>query len=124
MLLRSYWGKLPPSAALTIYLCNGINQYALVVSTDPLHQFRHRQKARRLSHSAFPMHPLGLNRIEPGTLARQPTEQQATAALTFGLPVVGLDLRPHRLADVPGGVVPDEHEGPFALGGTREGQPG
>jgi hypothetical protein len=37
--------------------------------------------------------------------------------------MVSGDPRLHRLADVPSGMVPDEHEGPFALGRNVRGQP-
>jgi hypothetical protein len=58
------------SAALTIWLCNGVSQFTLVVGTDPLHEFRHREHARGFHHRPFPMDPFGFNGIEPGTLAR------------------------------------------------------
>ena len=36
---------------------------------------------------------------------------------------MGFDPRLHRLADMPGGIVLDEHQGPFALGRNVRGQP-
>jgi hypothetical protein len=59
-----------PSAALTIWLCNRIGQFTLIVGTDPLHEFRHREHASGFHHRPFPMNPFGFNGIEPGTLAR------------------------------------------------------
>jgi filamentous hemagglutinin family protein len=59
-----------PSAVLTIWLCNGVSQFALVVGADALHEFRHCEHASGFHNGPFPMHPLGLNGIEPGTLAR------------------------------------------------------
>jgi hypothetical protein len=41
----------------------------------------------------------------------------------FGCTVVGFDPLRHRLTDMPGGIVPDEHEGAFALGRKGRGQP-
>jgi hypothetical protein len=59
-----------PSAVLTIWLCNGVRQFALVVGTDPRHEFRHGEPAGRFSDGPFSMHPRGLNGLEPRTLAR------------------------------------------------------
>jgi hypothetical protein len=59
-----------PSAVLTIWLCKGVCQFTLIVSTDPLDEFRHGEHTSGFHDGPFPMHPLGLNRIEPGTLAR------------------------------------------------------
>jgi hypothetical protein len=59
-----------PSAILTVWLCKGVCQFTLIVGTDPLHEVRHGEHASGFHDGPFPMHPLGLNRIEPGTLAR------------------------------------------------------
>ena len=58
-----------PSAVLTIWLCNGVSQFALIVGTDPLHEFRRGEHTSGFYDGPFAMHPLGLNGIEPGTLA-------------------------------------------------------
>src|SRR4029450_14158195 len=69
---RNSWGSLVSSASavLTIWLCNGVSQFALVVGADALHEFRHCEHTSGFHNGPFPMHPLGLNGIEPGTLAR------------------------------------------------------
>lgn len=59
-----------PSASLTIWLCNGVSQFTLIVSTDPRHEFRRGEHASGFHHGPFPMDPFGFNGIEPGTLAR------------------------------------------------------
>ena len=58
------------SAILTVWLCNGVSQFTLIVGTDPLHEFRHGEHASGFHHGPFPMYPFGFNGIEPGTLAR------------------------------------------------------
>src|ERR1041385_8252412 len=58
---------------------------------------------------AFAMHPFGFNRVEPGTLDRQITGEDADALLVpFHLVVVAAYPGPHGLAHMPGGVVPDQ----------------
>ena len=93
-------------------------------STDPWHEFRHREPARRFHPSPFPMHPRGCNRMEPGTWTREAADKQATASLLVGLTIVALDPYLHRLADMPGGMVPDAPESPCAPGRHVCGTPG
>jgi hypothetical protein len=95
----------------------------LIVGTDPLPEFRHREHASGFHHRPFPMYPCGFNGIEPGTRARSSIDNHATTALVFGGPVVGFDPLLHRLTDMPGGIVPDEQESPLALGRKVCGQP-
>jgi hypothetical protein len=58
------------SANLTLWLCKGVCQFTVIVGTDALHEFSRGEHTRGFHHSPFPMHPLGLNRIEAGILAR------------------------------------------------------
>ena len=113
-----------PSAALTIWLCQGVRQCTLRVGTDSLYEFRHREHASGWHHRPFPMDPCGFNGIEPGPLARSSTDTQATTARVFGCTGVGVDPLLHRLTDMPGGLGPDAHASPFALGGQVCGKPG
>jgi hypothetical protein len=61
------------------------------------------------------MYLVGLDAIEPGTLGRQPAGDQLNDSfplvlrLQRGL-VMLLDPGAHMLADMPGGVMPDQHE--------------
>ena len=78
-------------------------------STDPVSQLVGRQQAGRLNNGALAVHPLGLDRIEPRALARQITHQDAHAlARAFGQLVVRTNPGAHHLADMPGGVVPNQ----------------
>ena len=45
----------------------------------PLGDLVGRQEPRRLQHPALAMHPLGLDRIQPRTLARQQAAEDAQA---------------------------------------------
>jgi hypothetical protein len=112
----AHGSDLGPSAVLTISLCNEVCQFTLIVGTDWLDEFRHGEHTRGFHDGPLPMPPLGLNRIEPGTPARSPADNEATAPLLFGLAIVGFDPLLRRLAAVPRGVIPHEQEGSFALG--------
>src|SRR5712691_9078024 len=82
------------------------------------HTIRHllgAEQARGFDHGALGMHPLGLNRVEPGTLDRQVAGQNADAmALLLDLPIVRPDPGAYRFTDVPGGVVPDQRPHGYA----------
>ena len=55
------------------------------------------------------MHPFRLDRIEPGAFRREPEREDAHPfADLFDLLVVLSNPGPHDLADVPGGIVPDQ----------------
>src|SRR5690242_491372 len=86
------------------------------VRTDPFSQLRGRKQAPRFNHGSLPMDPFRLNRIEPGTLSGQ-TERQDTHAFAclFDLLVVFSDPTSHDCADMPGGIIPDQQPGSFAL---------
>jgi len=89
----------------------------VIVGTDPLGQLLGGEQAVGFDHSALAMHPLGFNRIEPRTLCRLKQGQNAhTFTRGFDLLVVLADPVAHELAAMPGGVIPDEQPGAFALG--------
>jgi hypothetical protein len=113
-----------PSASLTIWLCHGISQFTRIRGTDPWHECSPGEHASRVHHGPFPLHPRGLHRIEPGTLTREAAAHHATAPGLLGWTRVALEPCLPRLADVPGGLVPDAHARPLALGGTVCGPPG
>src|ERR1051326_8124716 len=70
-----------------------------------------------LGHLALAMDPGGLNRIEPWTLDRQGTAEDADAdAGLLDLAVVGAQPRADRDAAMPGGIVPDQEQGLVAGG--------
>lgn len=70
------------------------------------------------------MDPLGLNRIEPGAFAGQTTDNQPTATLFFNPAVIGFNPVSNFVADVPGGVIPNQKQRPFALVGEGSQHPG
>src|SRR5437763_1491345 len=64
------------------------------------------------------------DRVEPRALARQAADQKPAAAVALDPAVVGRDPGAHLAADVPGGVVPNQEQGPHALGRELAGHPG
>src|SRR5215213_11564784 len=86
------------------------------VGTDTLRHFLSSKQAGRLNDIAFAMNPVWLNAIEPGTLAGQVEGDDAhSLALLPNLTIVCVEPGPHWLADVPGGIVPDQDQSRFAL---------
>ena len=90
----------------------------LKIGTNALGQFASRQQAPRFHHSPLPMHPLGLDRIEPGTLCGQEVGQNAHA-LTRLLDLLVMLTNPgaHHLAHMPGRLVQDQEPVALALFG-------
>jgi hypothetical protein len=85
--------------------------------TNSLGQFVHGQAAIRFENAALGVEPLGFDGIEPGTLDGQSANQQANALPgAFDPPVVFMQPLTHRLALMPGGVVPDQGQDALAEG--------
>jgi hypothetical protein len=97
-----------PRAVLTVWLCNGVCQFTLIVGTDPLYEFSRGEHTRGLHHGPFSVYPCRLDRVEPGAFRGQPTDNNATATCMFGVPVMGGEPLLHGLAHVPGSMIPDE----------------
>lgn len=96
-----------------------------IVGADTLGEFVGGQQTRRLGDGSFAMHPLGLNRIEPGALARQEAGNEAhTLAGALHLAVVCTQPLPDVLALVPGGIVPNQEQGSDALSRQPVATPG
>src|SRR5262245_19989407 len=80
-----------------------------IIRIDAIDDLLRTEQAVRFDNRSFPMHPLGLNRIQPGTFTRQPAGDDA-------YPLTGLldtaivlpQPRPHLVANVPRGVIPDQ----------------
>jgi len=82
---------------------------------DAFGQFMCRQHAVWFDDSSFAMHPHRLNRIEPGTLDRQGADDNPhTVSALFDELIVRVEPRPHRLTEMPRGIVPDQHQDFFA----------
>src|SRR5947208_13462165 len=105
-----------PSAGSGGLLCEGLGERAAVVVAQALLKLLGGELAIRLDHGPLAVHPLGLDRVEPWVLARQAADQKPAAAVALDPAVVGRDPGAHRAADVPGGVVPNQEQGPHALG--------
>src|SRR5215813_12937858 len=83
--------------------------------TNSLGQFIDGQGAIGFKNAPLGVKPLGFDRIKPGTLGGQWTDQQANAlSSAFGLLVMEAHPRSHRLATMPGGVIPDQGQDTLA----------
>ncbi len=84
-------------------------------STNALFQLVWRQGSVGLDDASFAMHPLGFNRVEPGALDRQRTNEDPCALTRFQ---TGLIMRSDPLlystADMPTSVVPHQNQDPLA----------
>ena len=87
------------------------------MSTNAFSQLLGREHPIRLHYGLLRMDPLRFNGIEPGALCGE-QERQDTYALArpLDLLIVLANPLPHHLADMPGGVVPDQQPLPFSLG--------
>ena len=84
---------------------------------DPICELISAEQSLRRCDFAFAMNPLGLDRIEPRALGRQKAGNYAHpsfATIVFDFSVVGGDPASHLSAFVPGGIVPDQKQGPLA----------
>lgn len=83
--------------------------------TDSPRQFFSTQHGVGLHHLPLAVHPLRLNRVDPGTFNGQLTHEDPHPFCSFfNLPVVGSNPLPHLGADVPAGIVPDQGQHPLA----------
>src|SRR4029078_2982825 len=96
---------------------------AAIVVMDPLPAPRRRQLALRLGDGALAVQPFRLDRVEPRRLDRQPPHPDLAPARPLAPAVVLPAPAADALADVPGGVVPDQHEHALTLGGEARAQP-
>lgn len=86
------------------------------MSTNAFSQLFGGKQAIGFHENLLCMHPLGLDRVEPGTFGRQKERQDAHPfTLLPHLTVMLSDPGLHDLAGMPGGIVPDEQPGGFAL---------
>jgi hypothetical protein len=95
-----------------------------IVGIDPRFELSGPQQAVWFRHGSFAMDPFRFNRVEPRTCAWPRTHDDAHALGTLlDLLLVLTHPVPHRLAAVPGGVVPDQQHGGEALGRESGGAP-
>ena len=95
----------------------------MVIGAETLFRFRARQFTGGFGDGALAMHPCRFHASEPGTLARQLADDQATATGALDPLVMGLDPGPYGAAHMPGGIVPDDQERLFAVVGHPCSQP-
>lgn len=56
-----------------------------------------------------------LNAIQPRAFGRQLTHEYSHPTFLLGFPIVGSHPDPHRLRDMPRGIIPDQHQGFLAF---------
>src|ERR1043165_6165591 len=89
----------------------------MVIGTDTIPDLSCGQRPIGFTDSFLAVLPLRLDRVEPRALDRQPTDQDADPTLLLGAAVVFLEPAAYPLADVPGGVIPDQQQRRLAFGG-------
>src|SRR5207302_1570677 len=97
-----------------------LNIVTAKVRADAVGQCRGGQLTIRLGYGTLAMHPLRLDVVEPGTFGRQEAGDNLNALFTLSpsskhTAVVLSQPIAYFTADMPGGVVPDEHQHPLAL---------
>src|SRR5215510_2992510 len=106
--------------------------YTAIIGIDALYHLLRTEQPVWFDNRPFPMHPLGLNGIEPRAFTRQTARQDAHAPSGL-LDVVIVLPQPgtHLVADMPRRVVPDQHDGgeplrrpPLAAPGEKGGRLG
>src|SRR4051794_14078979 len=90
----------------------------------PVHELVGRQRPLWLNDRPLAVQPAWLDRVEPRAFHRQPAHQDPDPAGALHRAVMRPNPRPHRSADVPGGVVPHQHPHALALRGEPAGTPG
>src|SRR5512147_1073730 len=94
------------------------------MSTDAVHNVLSVSLPIRLADGPLAVEPCRLDRVQPRTPRRKLAGDDAHATVAFRLGIVLLDPAPNLLADVPGGVVPDEGPDPLAAGSQMLAHPG
>jgi hypothetical protein len=82
------------------------------------------QQAVGLHDRPLAMDPMRFKGIQPRTFDRQATDQEADASVPLRLPIVGTNPHTDRPANVPGGLVPQQHQDLFPRGGQPLAEPG
>ncbi len=86
------------------------------MSTNAFSQKLRREQTIGFHNSLLGMHPLRLDRVEPGTFGGQKEGQNPNAfALLLDLAVVGTHPGTYLFAHMPGGVVPNQQKGGSCL---------
>src|SRR5919198_1826117 len=104
-----------PSAGLTNLLCNRFEVLTPVVGTDTCDQLLCRQELCGFHNRPLAMNPPRCNGVQPGTLAGQCTDDEATAACALDTLVVGFEPLPDDCTAMPGGIGPDQQHCLLAL---------
>jgi hypothetical protein len=100
-------------------LCKVLHSGTAKGGTHPRDHLHGGEQARGFDHGPLPMHPVRFKRIQPGTVDRQTPGHEAYSTGSLDLLMMRPDPGTDLWADVPGGMVPPQHQDPFPLGGQR-----
>src|SRR4051794_19255667 len=95
-----------PSAVSKDMLVKQFQAFASEMLVHPIHELVGRQRPIWLDDRPLAVQPARLDRVEPGAFHRQPAHQDPDPAIALHRAVMRPDPPLHRLADMPGGVVP------------------
>src|SRR6185437_16477052 len=112
-----------PSADSSSILCKLLLSFTVIVFMDPLFDFCGTQLPIRLDDRSLAVQPFWLDRIQPRCLDRQVADPYLAASLPLHPTIVRPDPATHPLTDVPGSIVPNQHENLFALRSEALAQP-
>jgi hypothetical protein len=93
------------------------------IAIHSVYDLRGGQHAVGLHDRPLAMDPMWFQRIEPGTFHWQAAGEEPHPAVPFHWLVMGAYPAAHFLANVPGGVIPNQHQDPRALSGYALDQP-
>ncbi len=82
--------------------------------TDAFSEFVSGKQSGWLDHAPFPMHPVRFNRVQPRAFNGQSATDASHATVPLHPLVMVLNPRPHLMADMPRGVVPNQQPRRFA----------
>jgi hypothetical protein len=116
-----------PSAGSRDLFCNRLfkmlNIFAREIGADTPDELCFAQEPIRFGDCPLGVNPFWLDSIQPVALDRQLADQDSHAALTLGLPVMGVNPRADFLADVPTGMVPHQPQRLLAVGLQQRADP-
>src|SRR5215510_15901464 len=85
------------------------------ILTNSIDQFFSHQLACRLDNGALAVYPMRLDRIQPRAFDWQPQDEDSHPAFSLHSLIMPFDPATHFPALVPGGIVPDQDQHPFAF---------
>jgi hypothetical protein len=98
-------------------LCKVLHRYTAKIFTDAGDDLHGGEQPGRLHDRPLAMDPMQFNGIQPGTFKGQAPDQEAYTAVALDLLMMGPDPGTDLPTDMPGGIVPQQHQDTLPLGG-------